>query len=313
MQDQDIIQLLSHHRAPGRPHLPQTLTRSQLLGLLRVTMPPSAPANALSPSHLDQALHSLEAQGEVLLGIGKRVGMAKPTVYVDGQDMIRGVQFLGDRAYLRLAHQALQTGQSVTQTQLRPKNKRFEWIQTQLKTSNIVCCTPDQLVNQLRKPQLPDTWQLKVKDQYQIANLFFTYQGVENILGYCPESAKQGDRWQAIIGLDHLSSIASLNLLKTPEGEFLWLQDGQFFEITPDTAYLAMFELDQQAQQPLQIALDEQPGRIDLQHTFLPKAYAQLIWRLSNPSPEHNRIRYVNAQNQPRVKAALERLGCVLV
>ncbi len=311
MQNQDIIQLLSHHRAPGRPHLPQTLTRYQLLGLLRATVPPSVPANALSPAQLDQALHNLEAQGEVLLGVGKRVCMAQPAVYASDEESITGLQFLGDRAYLRLAHQALQTGQPVSQTLLRPKNKGFEWIQTQLGASSIGCHTPDQLVSQLPTPQLPATWQLR--EQHRSGNPFFTYQGFESILGYRPEPGKQRDRWQPIIGLDHLSSIVSLSLLKTPEGEFLWLQDGQFFQINPDTAYLAMFELDQQAQQPLQIALDEQPGRIDLQDTFLPKAYAQLIWRLSNSSPEHNRIRYVDPQNQPRVIAALERLGCVLV
>jgi hypothetical protein len=311
MQHQDIIQLLSHHRFPGRSHLPQALTRYQLLGLLRATVPPSAPANALSLSQLDQALHSLEAQGEVLLGLGKRVCMAQPIVYADSEEAIAGIQFLGDRAYLRLAHQVLKTGQPIAQTLLRPKNKRFEWVQTQLAASNIQCHTPDQLITQLPNPQLPAIWQLR--DQHQADNPFFTYQGFENILGYRPAPGKQRDRWQPIIGLDHLNSIASLNLLKTPEGEFLWLQDGKFFEITPDAAYLAMFELDRQTNQPLQIALDEQPGRLDLRDTFLPKAYAQLIWRLSNPSSDHNRIRSVSPHNQPRVKAALERLGCVLV
>ena len=311
MQSEDIIQLLSHHRLPGRPHLPQALTRYQLLGLLRATVPPSAPAHVLSPSQLDQALHSLEAQGEVLLGVGKRVCMAQPTVYADSEDAVMGLQFLGDRAYLRLAHQALQTGQPVTQTLLRPKNKRFEWVQTQLGASNIQCHTPDQLVTQLPTPQLPAVWQLT--EQNRSDNPFFSYQGCENILGYRPKPGKQRDHWQPIIGLDHLSSIAALNLLKTPEGEFLWLQDGKFFEVTPDVAYLAMFELDRQTNQPLQIALDAQPGCLDLRDTFLPKAYAQLTWRLSNPSSDHNRIRSVSPHNQPRVKAALERLGCVLV
>ncbi|MBD1916254.1 MULTISPECIES: hypothetical protein [Cyanophyceae] len=311
MQNQDIIQLLSHHRVPGRLHLPQALTCYQLLGLLRATVPPSALANALSPSRLDQALHNLEAQGEVLLGVGKRVCMAQPTVYTSDEESVTGIQFLGDRAYLRLAHQALQTGQPVTQTLLRPKNKRLEWIQTQLGASNIGCHTPDQLVSQLPTPQLPANWQLR--EQHRSDNPFFTYQGFESILGYRPEPGRQCDRWQPIIGLEHLGSIASLRLLKTPEGEFLWFQDGQFFGITPDTAYLAMFELDLQINQPLQIALDEKPGLLDLRDTFFPKAYAQLIWRLSKPSPDHNRIRYVDAQNQPRVKAALERLGCVLV
>ena len=179
MQHPDIIQLLSYHRAPGRPYLPQTLSRYQLLGLLRATVPPSAPASTLSPLRLDQILHSLEAQGEVLLGVGKRVCMAQPTVYADREAAVTGLQFLGDRAYLRLAHQALQTGQPLTQTLLRPKNKRFEWIQTQLGASNIRCHTPEQLVSQLPTPQLPAIWQLT--EQHRSDNPFFKYQGFENI------------------------------------------------------------------------------------------------------------------------------------
>lgn len=311
MQNQDVIQILSHHRAPGRPHLPQTLTCYQLLGLLRATVPPSAPDTTLSPSRLDEALHTLEAQGEVLLGVGKRVSMARPSVYTSGEEPVKSLQFLGDRAYLRLAHQRLETGQPISQTLLRPRNKNIEWLQTQLQGINVGFYTPEQLLTQLPTPDVPEFWRLKGEDR--TSNPFSIYQGFDTIRGYLPKAGNQRERWQPIIGLEHLQNISSLSLLKTPGGEFLWLKNGQFFEINPDTAYLAMFSLDKQSNQPLKIALDEGTGCLDLRETFLPKAYAQVIWRLSKPSSDHNRIRYVAPHNQPRVKAALERLGCVLV
>jgi len=311
MLNKQIIEVLSHHRTPGRHHLPQALTRFQLMGLLRNSEPPSFSEAGLTPARMDFELHNLEAQGEVLLGIGKRICMTQPIVVADSPENLVGLKFLGDRAYLRLTHQMLTTGQPVVRTLLRPQKQSFSWIQEQLLGAGIQCLTIEQSISQLPLPEIPATWSLRGQERSE--NPFFTYQGLDSILGYQPCNGKQRDRWQQIVGLEHLASISSLSLLRTPEGEFLWLQAGQFFELTPDAAYLAMFKLDQEINQPLQIALDEKPGRLDLRDTYLPKAYAQLIWRLSKADPDHNRIRLVEPQKQPRVKAALERLSCVLV
>lgn len=311
MLNNQIIQVLSYHRAPGRPHLPQTLTRFQIMGLLKHSEPPSFSESSLTPANIDTELHNLEAQGEVLLGIGKRACMARPTVVVESPENLVGLKFTGDRAYLRLAHQMLNTGQPVSRTLLRPQKQSFPWIQEHLLKAGINCLTIEQSISQLPLPEIPAAWSLR--GQERLENPFFTYQGFDSIFGYQPIGGAQRDRWKVIVGLEHLASISSLNLLRTPEGEFLWLQDGQFFELAPDAAYLAMFKLDQQVEQPLQIALDAKPGRLSLRDTYLPKAYAQMIWRLSKADPDHNRIRLVEPQNQPRVKTALERLGCVLV
>lgn len=306
-----IIQTLSFHRTPGRPHLPQSLTRSQLIGLLRNSEPPSSSKTWLTLDKVDSELHNLEAQGEVLLGIGKRICMAQPTVIVESLENLVGLKFVGDRAYLKLAHQTLKTEQPISQTLLRPRKQNFSWIQEQLLKSSIKCLTVEQSINQLAFPEKPSLWNLR--DHERLENPFFTYQGFDSILGYQPTRGAQRTRWQPIVGLDHLAKSISLNLLRTPEGEFLWLYEGKFFDIPSDVAYLAMFKLDQQANQPLHISLDTKPGRLDLRDTYLPKTYAQLIWRLSKAESEHNRIRLVKPQNQPRIKAALERLGCVLV
>jgi hypothetical protein len=312
MLNQNIIQLLSHHRSTVKPYLPQALTRFQLLGLLRSVESPGSNESDRSLTDLNAELQNLEAQGEILLGIGKRVCMAPPVVITDSQENSRDkLQFLGDRAYLKLAHQVLATKQPIARTLLKPQKPDLNWIQKQLRSVGIQCLTTEESINQLPSPELPAIWSLTGQELEE--NPFFTYQGLDAILGYQPCYGTQRDRWQQIVGLEHLMRRSPLRLLRTPENEFLWLQDGQFFAVTPDTAYLAMFRLDQQSNQPLQIALDEESGRLDLRGTYLPKAYAQLIWRLSTADSNHNRIRYVDAQQQPRVKAALKRLGCVLV
>ncbi len=311
MLSKQIIQLLSHHRAPGRPRLPQSFARLQLLRLLRDSQPPLSPDTEISPTNLDRELQNLEAQGEVLLGLGKQVCMAQPMVLTDSEEKLAGLQFFGDRAYLRLAHQSLETGQPVDKTQLMPKKQNFSWIQAQLQKASIACLTVDCAVNQLPATCLPSPWRLQ--GQECLENPFFTNRGDGSLWGYQPSETTQRDRWQPINGF-HLGGLRSLNLLRTPAGEFLWMENGQFFELAPDTACLAMFELDRQAQQPLRIAWDEQPGRLDLRGIVLPRAYAQAIWRLSQSDPDHNRIRLVvAAKDRPRVKAVLERLGCKLV
>lgn len=311
MLSEQVINLLSHHRFPGKSYLPQSLTRFQLMGLLRNSVPPSVVNTALTPATLDQALHFLEAQGEILIGVGKRVCMAQPTVLAENHENLIGLQFLGDRAYLRLAHQALGTGQPVSKTLLRPQKQSFQWIQEQLQGINIRCLTVEQAVEQLPSPRLPSSWSLRGQECSE--NPFFTYQGLDSIQGYRSTQGSQQERWTSVVGLNHLANLSHLHLLKTPEGDFLWMEDGQFFEITSDTAYLAMFYLDQQAKQPLRLAWDELPGRLDLSRTYLPRAYAQLIWRLSSADSAHNRTRLIEPQNRPTVKAAMKRLGCVLV
>jgi hypothetical protein len=307
MCSHEIINLLSQHRIPGRSHFPQPLTRHQLLSLLKASQPPRLDGDAFSPSKLDSELTNLEAQGEILSGVGKRFCMASPTLLIDHENQTTELLFVGDRAYLRLAHQILETKQPIHQTRLRPRLRDVQRIQSTLESTGIGLLTVQKSVEYLPAPQLPEPWTVRGAEwSGNPCNLLQTSGYVQ---GYHPGDKSQGDRW-----LDVTPQPRDLpSLLQLPDGVFLWMQHGHFFEISPDAACLAMFALDQQVSQPLKLAWDDAPGRLDLRCVRLPRAYAQLIWRLSNPSPEHNRIRYVDPQNQPRVKAALERLGCVLV
>lgn len=65
MLNKQIVQVLSHHRAPGRPHLPQTLTRFQLMGLLKHSEPPSFNESSLTPAKIDTELHNLDRKSVV--------------------------------------------------------------------------------------------------------------------------------------------------------------------------------------------------------------------------------------------------------
>ncbi|WP_204139395.1 hypothetical protein [Halomicronema sp. CCY15110] len=312
MLEKHIISLLSQHRLPGAKHLPQAIAQHQVVRLLKDTLSPNQNNDLLAfAESVDIELHNLEAQGEILLGTGRRVCVAQPTLWVDAEEFITSLKLIGDRAYLSLIHQLLETGQDPGETLVRPRSHSLARIRDKLKGSGVSCLTIDQSLGNLPQPQVPSSWNLRGQEWLETP---LSQPGEScKVYGYLPKWGSQRDRWQLIASQSHFLNLPRLNLLRVSGGVFLWAEQGQFFEITPDEAYLAMFHLDLQAQEPLRICWDEQSGLLDLRDTYLPKAFAQLIWRLSNPNSEHNRIRYVDAQNRPRVKAALERLGCVLV
>jgi len=314
MLSQTIIHILSQHRAAERPHQPQTLSCHQLASLIKFSLPPHQRENdAALRADLDVELNNLEAQGEVLLGLGKRVCMAPPTLLIDEETLVTSLQFIGDRAYLPLAHQALQTHQHPTTTILCPKSSNRDRIQAKLKTVGIRCLTVDQVMEKLPCYQTPTAQQLS-GHQWQDP-IFGQIAQESSVKGYLPTNQwqSQAERWQTIESQVHLDHLPAIQLLKLANGTFLWRGDGKIYEISPDVAHLAMFAIDQQVQFSLRLTWDEHLGRLDLRRTSLPRDYAQMVWRLSEPDLSHSRIRLVDAQNRARVAAALRKLGCELV
>jgi hypothetical protein len=74
-----------------------------------------------------------------------------------------------------------------------------------------------------------------------------------------------------------------------------------------------MFALDKEAEHPLQIPWDESEGKLHLKGVSLPGAYARWLWSLSEPVENLYRTRYIKPENQPLIKSAFKRLGCLLV
>ncbi len=311
---QTIISILSQHHAAGRSHLPQPISCHQLASLIKVSLPPQhRDDDSTWRAALDTELNNLEAQGEILLGLGKRVCMAPPTLLLDDESWVASLRFIGDRAYLPLAHQVLQTAQNPDDTLLKPSSHHPDRIQADLQAVGMRCLTLSQAVEKLPCCQMPTPQQLRGHRWRD--PIFDNVTHVSPVKGYLPQNQWQSqmDRWQTIESEVHLSNLPAVQLLRLVNGTFLWREDGQDYEISPDAAYLALFAIDQQAQFPLRLVWDEQPGRLDLRGTSLPRDYAQMVWRLSAPAPNHSRIRLVAPENRARVTAALQILGCELV
>lgn len=303
-----ITLLLSNHRPQINPALPLSLTKHQIVSLLRSSISPNQPQESLT-AEVEDALDELQAQGEILAGVRNRYGMAPPTVLTVNQEDLTGLLFRGDRAYLSLAHQALES-QSNRQNLLliRPQVKRFHWIKDRLNQVGIRLLTAAQSIENLPVPRKPLKSQLRSpwpQDPYSISN----WPNRGDIERYVPGGAIQKDRWR----YPHRESLKNQDLLRLPTGEYLWFEDQAFYELEPDVAILAMFQLDVEMGCPLKICWDKPQGRLNLQGVILPSAYARWLWRLSEPDTERYRTRYFPHEARTLVEAAFKRLGSILV
>lgn len=306
MDKERIIKILTNHRKPNCPEHPKALTVRSIVSLIEHSFRPDYIVNS---DQVRESLQELQAQGEVLAGMGNQFCMAPPVILVKDETNFVGVLFRGDRAYLKLAHQALETGQTVVKTQLHPKIHGFHRIQERLRNHGIRLLTVTDSVSHLPLPEKPRLHLLYGAEWHE--DLFQCWSMSELIQVYLPTSQwqKQGERWQAITQ----TNLTSNSLLKLSTGEYLWFAADQFYELSPDAASLAMFWLDQQIGLPLQVPWDEVPGRLNLQGTILPNSYAQWLWRLSKPDSDQPRTRLFEPNQRTIVRQALTQLGCYLV
>jgi hypothetical protein len=301
---EQIIKLLSNHRQQHRPELPQLLTSQAIATLVQQSLPPQKDDVSLQ---IDAEMRELQAQGEILAGIGKKFCMAPPMVLAESETDMAGLLFRGDRAYLRLAHQALETGQPSAKLLLNPKINGFQRIRSRLKEVGIRLLTVERSVEHLPTPALPQPSMLKGAERQ---NPFETVAWTDSILHYLPQQGKQqSDRWSQVMR----TGLADRTLLKLSTGELIWFEADKFYELTPDVAVLAMFQLDRSAPLPIAIPWDEAPGRLNLQGVNLPSNHAQLLWRLSEPEADAYRTRLFSPINRPIAREVLQHLGCVLV
>jgi len=299
-----IIRLLSNHRQPHRVELPQPLTLRAIATLIQQSLPPQH--DDIS-TQLDADLRELQAQGEVLAGTGNRFCMAPPVVLAENETSLTGLLFRGDRAYLRLAHQALETGQPFVTTMLHPKVRGFHRTKERLRNAGIRLLTVASSVDHLPPRELPQPVRLQGCES---PNPFQAATWTDPIRQYVPRvGTQQFERWVPVTQ----AALGDRTLLKLPTGEWLWFEADQFYELTPDTALLAMFQLDHDANVPLSLPWDDAPGRLQLQGISLPSSYAQLLWRLSEPDADSPRTRLFATANRPIAREALLRLGCTLV
>ncbi len=307
MNKQQIIRILSNHRHAHCFYLAKPLTLNAITKLIESSLPPHHATESLK-SCVYENLLELQAQGEVLIGMGNQFCMAPPTVVTEDKTNSTGILFKGDRAYLKLAHQGLETKQPYDRTILHPKFQKFGWLEARLKNCQIRLLTVSDSVTQLPNPDYPKHSRLFGSEWLE--NPFCILQRTGSVQLYTPELGEgQWDRWQPTT--QH--QLVDRSLLRLPSGEYLWFEEAQMYELTPDEACLAMFWLDRQMGYPIPLAWDKTPGRLNLQKTSLHSTYAQWLWRLSEPDENQPRIRRFQPCHHPFVCEALARLGCELV
>ncbi len=297
-----ITTLLSNQRQPQQLSQPLALTQRQILNSLHHAVLSDASNWQVE---VQRGLDELQAQGEIVLGAGKRYCMAPPILLsIDNVD-VSSLRFQGDRAYLPWVHQLLKTDQSRDEVCLRLKGQNFQQLQEKLRSSGIRIATLADSLQALPKPQRP------IFLRNPLENSPFAEHSEIEI--YVPEALKnQSERWQ-VRSQYSVKPWPAESILRVPDGAYLWLREGEFHELDPEVAVLAMFAQDSAAGQPLPIEWDEQPGRLNLQGVILPYVYARWLWRLSEADPNHYRTRLILPQYRPRVKQSLSRLGCQLV
>lgn len=308
MWNDKIILLLSNHRQPRDRTIPLPLTQHQIVSLISSSLPPNQPQDNLAVEVQD-ALNELQAEGEVLAGTRNRYCMAPPMALAKNQDDLTGLLFRGDRAYLALAHQVLESQQNQENPLiLRPKIHRFHWIKDRLSQVGIRLLTASESIEHLPKPRKPLKSELRLPwsdDPFSIEN----WSNGGYIQRYVPGDASQKDRWRN----PSRESIKNEDILRLPTGEYLWFEGEAFYELEPDVAILAMFYQDMQMGCPLKIYWDVPPGRLILQGVVLPSTYARWLWHLSEPDPEQYRTRNFQSKNWSLVKDVFEHLGAKLV
>lgn len=292
-----IVTILSEHRSPIDKSKPLTLTKRQILSLLESSLSPDYPHDKLI-QELESSLRELEAKGEIYAGAGNRFCIAHPIVLYEGS------LFIGDRAYLPLAHQV--SGNPVMETnKLVFPNLSFEVIQQKFSECGISLTTIEQSLQHLPAPSLPLTPMLR---GYDVEDPFVNpdYAG---ILHYVPQWGEQSDRWRE----PSRSTIRNPDLLRLPTGEYLWYEQGIFYQLEKDAAILAMFKLDRESGQPIKIVWDRDRGHLDLKNVNLPSCYAQCLWRLSKTTDTDNRDRYVEPNRRKQIEEILRKLGCQVI
>ena len=306
-----IILLLSQHRQPTNSSLPLALTISQITSLLKSTL---APDHNLNTETLRQDLNELEAMGEILAGDRNQYCIAPPTLIALDEDNLTSLLFTGDRTYLALVHQTLESDPTdLDNLRVRPKKQNFSWIRSHVEQIGVRLWTVADSLANLPIPQKPDRVVLRsplTRNPFENDN----WRTDQNIQQYIPRpNLSQIERWKPA---DNYAQILTQNLsplIRLPTGEYIWMDGTEFYEIEPDVAMLTMFALDTEANVNLKIIWDEPQGSLNLQGINLPSDYARWLWRVSEPVNDMFRTRYFEPIKRPLMKKALNKLGCELV
>jgi hypothetical protein len=297
-----ILRILSNQRDPKCLANPLPLNKTQIVTLIRDSTSPDHPRDKLA-DEVHESLQELEARGEILAGARNRYCIAPPAIVsIEGDLSANYFHFRGDRAYLSLAHQILETGQDLTAIELRPR-VAIGQIQQLLNKSGIRFFTLKESLDYLPTPY-------RLLTNYLRSSRSEEYINFDTSAIYIPSpNTPQRERWCKF----DRSLLTEESLLRLKTGEYLWYQNQHYYEIETDTGVLMMYYLDRIRKYPLEIPWDRSQGKLYLRGIFLPSAYYRFILQLSKPDGEISRTRRIEPTNFSLIKKAFEKLSCILV
>jgi hypothetical protein len=311
MLSNSIISLLSNHRDLSKQKRPNTLNRTQIVRLVRESISPDRQLLSLQEK-ICQTLQELEAQGEILASKGNYYCIAPPTLLANSREDVAGIRFRGDRAYLSLAHERLNSrNQNRDEVKIHPTIRTFDRIQAKLDPIGIRLLTAEDLIHRLPSPQKPPKYVLRCP-------ITLPDSSDSELFGYEPlPHTLQENRWQPII-ISQISTLVDRSLLILTKDRhyqndryFYW-KSNELYDLDRDVAILAMFDKDRETNSPLRVSWHTSEGKLDLRDIYLPSAYMRYLWQLSVETEQY-RVRFVPAVSRSLIEPVFQRLGCLLV
>ncbi|WP_017294953.1 hypothetical protein [Geminocystis herdmanii] len=307
MNNEKILTILTNHRQLNNRELPRVLTLRSIVSLIEHSLPPNENINR---GEIEDYLNQLQLQGEVLKAKGKKFCVAPPSVLVEDQNNCDILYFRGDRAYLKLVHQVLETREIIPTPEINSRGKNFTEIKEKLNSCGIRLLTYQDTLYELPIPQKPKLYTLEKLDN--------TLQGEIKI--YNPSRQRhlykyQEERWKITV-IERLTNSNLIKLTQAKDYQYYWYEDNQFYHLTDkEQAPLTMFYLDKQANCPLQIPLDEtkEGFQLNLQKVFIPYSYYKLVYGLSKPADNSKYIRIFDHIYRSLIEQIFKRLGCNFV
>ncbi|WP_407894787.1 hypothetical protein [Scytonema sp. NUACC26] len=141
------------HRHDSNKGMPLDLTKHQIVYLLLASLSPNENSQDFE-TRVQESLNELQAQGEILAGTRNRYCIAPPSVVLAKQENC--LLFRGDRTYLQLAHDILQSQyDSQNPLQINVDLQNLSGSKEALRKVGIRLLTADESVEHLSYPCKP--------------------------------------------------------------------------------------------------------------------------------------------------------------
>lgn len=274
-----IVDLLSSSRRDDRPQLCQSLTKRQISDLIEEMLPPNQKKIAeRMVDRVGEQLEILLQEFEIICTGDRRLNycMAPPSLIVSREEPLQ-VRYVGDRAYMELARELLESGNH-NDSNLMDSNKSLNEARNSLEQVGLTVQTEEMLFQAVPDPAYPTEIELAMAEQIQLEEL------CGSVEVYVPRRADFfASRWSQ---LDQTASSAQSLLYRAKKSDirskdqglmFLWKWQGILYRLTAQQAFFAMYKADIDRNAPKLLELDQDIPMGVIWH--IPRDYARLVSR----------------------------------